>query len=118
MAFLSKTAPASPFQLVTTNASAGDHTILALSTTETRWIRGFTIVANGTSGTWNFACATAAIQTAANSLWFGQAIAAGATFTYVFPGKGLRMLTTDTLMGFASVANMACAVNYDVLDLT
>lgn len=104
--------------LGTSNAAAP--TILAASTNVTRWIRGFTIVNNGSAGTWNFGFGTAAIMTAANSQWFGISIAAGATFVHFFPGRGARLNTpaTDVIMAFASAANMSITVDYTEQDLT
>lgn len=117
MAYLSKSVPTTLGNLGIVNTTPANQ-LLAASATVTRWVRGISITANGTSGTWNFAVAAAAVLTAVNSIWFGQAIAAGATFTYVFPGKGLRLKATDDIMAFASVANMTLAVIYDELDLT
>lgn len=101
--------------LGTSNAAAP--TLLAASATVTRWIRGFVITANA-AGTWNLGFHTAAIMTAANSDWFGISIAAGATFTHFFPGRGLRLLSTDAIDAFASVANMTLTVTYTEQDLT
>lgn len=90
------------------------------SATVTRWIRGFTITNNGSAGTWNLAIGTGAVLTAANSLWFGTSIAAGATFVHFFPGRGVRLNVpaSDILMGFASSANMSLTINYTEQDLT
>lgn len=105
--------------LTTTNTSPTNR-ILAASSTVTRWIRGITVVNNGSAGTWNFAVGTGATLTAANSIWFGISIAAGATFVHYFPGRGLRLNTpaTDEIMAFASAANMTLEVSYDEQDLT
>lgn len=102
--------------LGTSNAAAP--TILAASATVTRWIRGFVITNNGSAGTWNLGFHTAAIMTAANSEWFGISIAAGATFTHFYPGRGLRLAGTDAIDAFASAANMSLSVNYTEQDLT
>lgn len=105
--------------LGTTNTSPANN-ILAASSTVTRWIRGITVVNNGSAGTFNFAVGTGATLTAANSIWFAQAIAAGATFVHYFPGRGLRLNTpaTDVIMAFASAANMTLQVSYTEQDLT
>lgn len=94
--------------------------ILAASSTVTRWVRGITVVNNGGAGSWNFAVGTAAILTAANSIWFGVPIAANATFVHYFPGRGLRLNTpaSDVIMAFASGANMTLEVSYTEQDLT
>ncbi len=92
--------------------------ILAASATVTRWIRGFVVVNNGSAGSFNLGWGTAAIMTAANSEFFGIAIAAGASFPFFYPGKGARLTGTDVIMAFASAANMSLVLTYDELDLT
>lgn len=114
MAYLEKSV--NTVNLGTSNAAAP--TILAASATVGRWIRGFTIVNNGSAGTWNFGFGTAAIMTAANSQWFGISIAAGATFVHFFPGRGAKLSGTDAIMAFASAANMSLTTDYTELDLT
>lgn len=106
--------------LGTTNTTPANNIAPAASSAVSRWIRGFTIVNNGSAGTWNLAVGTGAIMTAANSQWFGIAISAGATFVHFFPGRGLRLNTpaTDVIMAFASAANMSLTVNYTEQDLT
>jgi hypothetical protein len=105
--------------LGTTNTSPANR-ILAASSSVARWIRGITVVNNGGAGSWNFGVGTGAVLTAANSIWFGIPIAAGATFVHYFPGRGLRLNTpaTDEVMAFASAANMTLEVSYSEQDLT
>lgn len=105
--------------LGTTNTTPANN-ILAASSTVTRWIRGITVVNNGAATTWNFAVGTAAILTAANSIWFGVPIAANATFVHHFPGRGLRLNTpaTDVIMAFAGAANVSLVTDYTEQDLT
>jgi hypothetical protein len=116
MAQLSKTLRT--VNLGTSNAAAP--TILAASSTVTRYIRSLLVVNNGTATTWNFAIGTAAILTAANSIWFGKAIAAGETFTYYWGGKGSRLMVpaTDVVMAFAGATNVTLEFDYDEIDLT
>lgn len=99
-------------------ATANPTTLLAASATVTRWIRGITLVNNGAAGTWNFGATTTATLTAANAIWFGTAIGAGATFVHFFPGRGMRLGGTDIIAGFASAANMTLEVSYTEQDLT
>jgi hypothetical protein len=112
MAMLEKSVQSYPL------ATANPTTLLAASSTVTRWIRGITIVNNGSAGTWNFGATTTATLTAANAIWFGISIAAGATFVHFFPGRGLRLGGTDIIAGFASATNMSLSVHYTEQDLT
>lgn len=120
MALLAKSTPVALGNLTTTNTSPTNNLAPAASSTVTRWVRGILIVNNGTATTWNFGIGTGAALTAANSIWFGIPIAAGATFAYYWPGKGRRLMTpaTDVLMAFAGAANVTIDVTYDELDLT
>jgi hypothetical protein len=119
MAILSKSTPTALGSIGTVNTTPAN-TLLAASSTVTRWVRGITVVNGGTATTWNFGIGTAAILTAANSIWFGKTIAAGETFVHYFPGRGRRLMTpaTDALIGFAGQANVSVSVEYDELDLT
>lgn len=105
--------------LGTTNTTPANN-ILAASSTVTRWIKGIVVSNNGAAGSWNFAVGTAAILTAANSIFFGEPIAANGVFgPFYFPGRGLRLNTpaTDVIMAFASAANMTLVVIYQEQDL-
>lgn len=112
MAVLGKSTPV--VNLGTTNTSPANN-ILAASSTVTRYVRSILVVNNGTATTWNFGIGTGAALTAANSIWFGKAIAAGETFTYYWGGKGRKLNTpaTDVIMAFAGQANVTLEVNYD-----
>lgn len=117
MAYLEKSTRT--FNLGTTNTSPANR-ILAASSTVTRWVRGITVVNNGSFTNWSFSIGTGAVLTAANSLWFNIPIAAGATFIHNFPGRGARLNTpaTDEIMAFAGAANVTLEIEYTELDLT
>lgn len=116
MAQLNKTTPVAA--LGTTNNGAANVLAPAALSTVTRFVRSILVVNNGTATTWNFAVGSAATQTAANSIWFAKAIAAGETFTYYWGGKGRRLNVpaTDVLMAFAGQAGVVLEVNYDEID--
>ena len=121
MALLSKSV--ATVNLGTTNTTPANR-LLAASATVGRWLRGVTVRNNsGGTLTWNFAWGTGAILTAANSAWFGASISPTSTaiangFVYQWPGRGVRLATTDEVMGFASGANVSMEFTYDELDLT
>lgn len=118
MASLNKTTAV--VNLGTVNNGAANVLAPAASASVTRYVRSILVVNNGSATTWSFAIGTAATQTAANSIWFGKAIAAGETFTYYWGGRGRRLNTpaTDVLMAFAGAANVTLEVNYAEDDLT
>lgn len=111
----SKSLPAATTNLGTTNTTPANN-LLAASSAVNRWVRGITVTnVSGGALTWNFGIGTAAIMTAANSLFFGKQLDAGAVFTHQFPGKGRRLMTpaTDVIMGFASGAGIVLDISYD-----
>lgn len=101
--------------LGTTNTTPAN-TILAASSTLTRYVRSIKVT-NSTTGTVNFSFAigTAAILTATNATWFQVDVAGKATFTHYWGGKG-RRLDNQTIMAFASAAGLKLELQYDESD--
>jgi hypothetical protein len=116
MALRARTFPTAALADLGATNTTPANTLVPASATLTRYLRSMHVT-NSTAGAlaWNFGIGTAAILTATNSMHFGQALAANATFDRYWGGKGHRV-DNQTIMGFASAAGVKFELNYDESD--
>ena len=102
--------------IASTTASAPT-TLLAASSTLTRYIRSIHIANNDTSArTWNLEYGAATL-TAANSEVFGESVAANSRAYPIYYGGGGRRLDNVAISAFASAASVLMAdIVYDESD--